>query len=807
MIADSAARAAGADEEDEAASEARARDATLKIYLLGGFHVEQNGRVIRDDAWGQRRLARTLVKLLAVERTHSLHRDQILEFLWPDVGLDSALNGFSKALHAARRALEPDLMPRATSKYLRLNDDILSFNRENVWVDIDHFEALAEHAARDGDIHSYEAAYHAYTGELLPEDRYEDWAEERRTALRDTRGRLLVLLADALKQDGMHEAAAEYLRQVLQEDPAREDVHRRLMRLYAEMGNRHEALRQYQLCGQILERELDVEPDAETEALHQDILENRIQRRQPPKESGTHGRVAGLGPEQEAWAFPLPLLGRDRALEHLRRDLARAESGKGRLILIGGESGVGKRRLVAELAREAHASGVQVLWGTGTSGGADVSYGPFIAALEFHLATRSAAECEVFARSYPELAGRIPSLAAAASFPPALPEAEATQLTYPILRLLTDIGNDRPILLILGNLHAADAASLQLLEYLARLSSQQKWLLIGMYREEDMERGGAFHRMLMGVQRRPFCLHIELRRLARQDSDRLVQGLLPDGIPDDDLLEQVYSLTLGNPLFIEEMIDTMQELGQLVLHDGNWSIATTRLGRVPKRIRDLVELRLAYLDTDVSRVLALAAAAETPVNFDTLRAGASSLYPPVPDTVLLEALDRAVSARILVERDDRYTFRHPLFQQALAEDLSGTRRTQLRAALSGTAAPATGRRADDQTDRRASRGRRSTDRIEENPTGQRDVMARQYGEMLDRLEAEGKMLDAAEVRRKLAAVLTTLGRYSRAAQVLAGAIATYENAGDLDKKRALEAQVALLEVMQNDSGPDLAAHS
>lgn len=799
MIADSVSRGAGsARRNGTGVDDAIHPPQDLAISLLGGFRVEQAGDPVNDDAWGQRRHAKTLIKLLAAERTHSLHRDQILEILWPEAGPDSALNGFSKALHAARRALEPDLLPRAVSKYLRLNGDILSLDQDVVWIDIDHFESLAEQAMRVRDVHSYQAACAAYTGELLPEDRYEDWAEERRIALRDTHARLLVALADVLAAEHLYDSAAENLRRVIQEDPAREDVHRRLMRLYAEAGHRHDALRQYQLCRQALERELDVEPDAETDALYEDIVENRIQKR----ELSTPRPDAGAGTEQDIWSFPNPLVGRDRALEHLRRDLARAESGKGRLVLIGGESGVGKRRLVAELAREAQDRGVPILWGTGASGSHDIPYGPFIAALEWHLATRTPAECLALAQTYPELAGLIPSLAAVVtSAPPTPPDADSTQLTYPILRLLTDIANDRPVLLILGDLHAADAASLQLLEYLARLSGQQKWLLIGMYREEDMERGGAFHRMLAGAQRKAYCLHIELRRLARQDSDRLVEGLLPDGAPNDDLLEQVYSLTLGNPLFVEEMISTMKDLGQLLLKDGRWSIGDTRPGRVPRRIRDLVELRLAHLDTDVSRVLAMAATAETPFSFDTLRAGAAALYPPVPDTVLLEALDRAVSTRILVERDDGYEFRHPLFQQALAEGLSGARRAQLRSALSGMSERAGQRRAGDLVDRRSSRGRRATDRLEDGGSDSRDETARQYGELLDRLEVDGRMLEAADVRRKLADALIAIGRYNRAAQVLSGAIPAYEQAGDLDKKRALEAQIALLGIMRSHTGP------
>ncbi len=802
MIADSGARLARADGRTVVDLEARAHDARqLKIYLLGGFRVERNGLPIGDDAWGQRRLAKTLVKLLAVERNHSLHRDQILEMLWPDVGPDSALNAFSKALHAARRALEPGLLPRAASKYLRLNDDILSLSQDDVWIDVDYFDALAEQALHLGNSRSYLAASEAYTGDLLPEDRYEDWAEERRTSLRDTRGRLLFSLADALVDEGSYDAAAGYLRQLLQDDPAREDVHRRLMLLYEESGNRHEALRQYDLCRQALERDLDAEPEAETEALRDQIVANKIQKR--VKKSGRpdvfHGGIPPL--QQEVGDFTTPLVGRDRVLGHLIRDLERTEAGQGRLVLIGGETGVGKQRLAAELVREAHSRGVQVLWGAGTSAGDNVPYGLFIAAFESYLGRLSAAERDILGQSNPDLARLIPSLGALAGVLPAPTDADGNRAAYSILRLLLQIGKGRPILLFLGDLHAADAASLQLVEYLARLSPQQKLLLIGTYSEEDMERGGRFHRMLASMQRKSFCLHIELRRLARQDADRLVQALLPSGFPDEELLEHVYSLTLGNPLFIEEVVSTMKDLGQLVLVDDMWRIGDAGPGRVPGRIRDLVELRLAHLDTDMSRVLSMAATAETPFSFNTLRIGAAALHPPVPDTVLLETLDRAVSSRILVEREEGYAFRHPLFQQALTEDLSRPRRAQLRTALSGNAEQSMQRRADDGADRRRNPGRRATDRVGAGALSPHDSIARQYGELLDRLEADGRMLEGAAARRKLAAALTALGRYNRAAQVLLPAAAVYDSVGDLEAKRAVEAQVALLGIMESDIGP------
>src|SRR2546423_1722726 len=146
----------------------------LRLELLGGFRAERVGVEWPVAGW-QRRTAKTLTKLLATCPRHTLHREQLLEILWPDVELDSALNSFGKALYAARRALEPELLPRESSAYLRLTDSMVALDTEHVWIDADHFELLAESALRQGDVSAYESALAAYGGELLPEDRYEDW--------------------------------------------------------------------------------------------------------------------------------------------------------------------------------------------------------------------------------------------------------------------------------------------------------------------------------------------------------------------------------------------------------------------------------------------------------------------------------------------------------------------------------------------------------------------------------------------------------------------------------------------------------
>jgi DNA-binding SARP family transcriptional activator len=294
----------------------------LRIELLGGFHVERIG-VRRPVVW-QRRSARTLTKLLAAHPRHSLHREEILDLLWPGVPTKSALNRFGQALHAARRAFEPELLPREGSAYLRLKESVLSLETEHVVIDADHFQQLAESALGRGSEEAYESALAAYGGELLPEDRYHDWCAERRAFLAELRIRLLVELADSLEDRGALAAAADRLRGALRHDPTREDIHRRLIALYAGMGTRDQAARQFQMCREVLQRELGLLPTESTVTLYNEILADRI----PERIEAPVGDRAVVESHPVAAAEPTrgtPTIGHVSVLRLLREKLGRAD--------------------------------------------------------------------------------------------------------------------------------------------------------------------------------------------------------------------------------------------------------------------------------------------------------------------------------------------------------------------------------------------------------------------------------------------------------------------------------------------------
>jgi DNA-binding SARP family transcriptional activator len=270
----------------------------LQVSVLGGFRVERDDGAGHVSEW-QRRSAKTLTKLLATCPEHALHREQITELMWPGVEMDSALNSLAKAVHAVRRALEPQRPPRGGSAYLLTRDAMVSFAMDNVSIDADSFQRLAEDALRAPEVDACEHALDAYRGELLPEDRYADWCAERRGFLAELRVRLLLELAELYEARGSYNLSADRLREVLSEDPAREAVHRRLMKLYVHMGMPDQALRQFRLCEDTLRRELDLIPQDETLTLVRQILSNSVSM----KPCAYCGAVPGA-PTMTPWASP-----------------------------------------------------------------------------------------------------------------------------------------------------------------------------------------------------------------------------------------------------------------------------------------------------------------------------------------------------------------------------------------------------------------------------------------------------------------------------------------------------------------------
>ncbi len=301
------------------------------------------GEPVAESAWRLRK-ARALIKLLALTPEHSLHREQAIEALWPDLEPSAASNNLRQALFVARRALDSAGDDGAARLELAL--DVLSLAPDRLEIDVEEFEAAAARADDQPSIERHRAAIEAYRGELLPEDRFEDWAIARREALTERYLTLLLGLADRCEDGGDDASAIAALQQAVLVEPLHEPAHRQLMRIYALTGRRQRALAQFHLLREALRREFEDEPDSDTRKLYQDILSRRIGEERTGEAAPVPRRANQGSPR--AGNLPVQLtsfVGRDRELREVI-GLARRH----RLLTLTGPGGCGKTRLSLEAA-------------------------------------------------------------------------------------------------------------------------------------------------------------------------------------------------------------------------------------------------------------------------------------------------------------------------------------------------------------------------------------------------------------------------------------------------------------------------
>lgn len=252
-------------------------EAPLRIQTLGGFHVWHNGLKLGPAAWGREK-ALHLFQLFVTMRqsgTH-LHKEQIIDRLWPEADLEGGDRDFKVALHTINKTLEPERKPRAEPHFIHRYGLTYGLNLEGVWIDADEFERLIAvgNQAKPSDeqtaIACYQQALALYKGDYLPERRYEDWSSAERERLQVLALGVMTTLANLMLSQSPLESI-RLTQRVLRIDPIWEDAYRIQMQAYASQGNRPLAIRTYQQCVAALADELGLDPLPETLQLYQQI--------------------------------------------------------------------------------------------------------------------------------------------------------------------------------------------------------------------------------------------------------------------------------------------------------------------------------------------------------------------------------------------------------------------------------------------------------------------------------------------------------------------------------------------------------
>ncbi|WP_406388008.1 ATP-binding protein [Streptomyces sp. NBC_00887] len=764
------------------------RPPVLRVYLFGGFRVERDGGAPLADKW-PRPSARSLVKLLAVSPGHSLHREQAMEICWPDADAQAALGSLRVALHAARRAIEPELAPRASSSYLTGEGTLLRLDPHTVVIDADAAETLAERALAEGSTVALATALASFTGELLPEDRYATWAEVRREELSALRDRVRLALAEAHLAEGETELATEVALRALAAAPAEERAHRVLIDACLRQGLRRQAVRQYHLCREALDAELGIRPGPATEQLHLLALDT----------------ATTVLPTASAPVLPAairtppgtPLRGRSEELGAL------LAAGGPPVRLVRGEAGVGKTRLTAEAARRAAEAGTTVLWGAGHDAEGHTPYGVFVEALDAWLADRTSAERARIGGEYPELASLIPSLGQIGAGSERSPEEERDRFFRAAAGLLGDLAATTPVLLVLDDLHAADTGSYQLLSHLARraVTTRTDWRFAVTYRAEEIGSTDPRRTSLDSLVRQGLAHSLELGRLGRAECLAVAEDA---GARSG--LDRVWELSLGNPLFALELARTA---------DGSTEPASLS---APEGVRQLVAARLSRLGPAARRVVeAISVAGGGAALSEVVDVAGHGLHPRLSPAEATDAVEAAVQASVLEERNvvvggqpmPGLVFRHPLVRLTCYDGLSAARRRQLHSAY----AEAVLRRRPDAVDTLASHLMRADDPRATQYLRQaaeraaalcaNDTADRYYIELTARLDALAA--DAAQARIDRGAVLRRMARYRDAAAVLREALEDMVRRGDVHGQVLAAARLTevLVKYRSTDEGEEL----
>jgi DNA-binding SARP family transcriptional activator len=513
----------------------------IKIRLLGRFEVAVDGGAVDNSGW-TRRHAATLVKLLALAPGRRMHREEVLDAVWPDDDIDDAVPKLHKAAHFARRAT-------GCADAIVLRNETAELVADSV-VEIDAvaFETSARAALAARDTAGARRALTMYGGELLPQDRYEDWAAPRREQINQ-------LHLELLRFDERWQDLADL-------DPGDEGAHLELMRRYIAAGDRHAALRQFERLDRVLRRELGVAPSSQAVALRDRALADAT--------------VSTLAPVERT------LVGRSAELVAVDRALDDAGAGQSRTILVSGPPGIGKTVLLAEL----RAAAVRRGWRTGYGTSAPVEgawpYAPVVEALA-DLCRRHATLLDGLADMYREEIDR--ALAGADSGWAG--ETGHQRLFVAAAELLRLAAATHGVLLVIDDMHDADDASLRLLHYLARASVDQHVVIAVGHRPPPHTPTLAETRH--SLVSRHHAIDLQLAPLDRAATSALIARHVPN--PDDSLVEQIHALAAGVPFAVSE-------LARRAAHEPDWVrlVDVDMIGGIPPATREVLQ-RVAIIGT------------------------------------------------------------------------------------------------------------------------------------------------------------------------------------------------------------------
>ena len=636
----------------------------IDFRVLGPVEVLSGGHPVAIEG----RRTRVLLVMLLVWRNQTVSLDALIDGLWPRDPPSSAKTSLHPYISRLRSALAA-AGPLAGSERIKRKPPGYELRTLDGEVDADRFERMLAVAEADLQDRHFASACSALRdaltlvrGPVLGECRDDAFARAEVARLEAMQVRAVERRVDADLALGRHAVLAGELEGLVAAHPLHERFREQLMLALYRAGRQADALSAYQDAYQVLAEELGLLPGPGLRSLEAAILQQDPAIDYALPEPATSPVARGR----------LPFVGRTRARQILEMAWHRARSRERQLVLVEGDSGIGKTRLATEAAAAAGPEGGEILLGR-AAGDALVPFFPFVEALRPHASRLGPDRLQSFTG---------PGAAYLAQLLPGLPvpelqgrpgEAEAPARSHrylmfeAVVALLNAIAAPAGAVLILDDLHQADPSTMQLLEHLIRHQSPARLLIIGTITTPPPVAG-----VLLDLAAAGLADRVILDGLSGEEVGELLAAVTGrNGGTPAGLAQAVTDLTAGVPLFVIEMGKGLAEL------DTRQAQALAADLPVPERIQALLDRRLSRVAPFVASLLATASVIGTP--FD---AGVLAALSRQPESAVTGQLQAAVAAG-LVHHDatGQYRFAHQLIQRTLLDRVGGPARARLQGKL------------------------------------------------------------------------------------------------------------------------------
>ncbi len=607
----------------------------MLIRLLGPIDAVIDG--VPRPVQGRRRKA--VLAVLALRRGEIVSTDLLSEIVWDPQQTEVNVNTLQRHISHLRRVLgDPAVIVSRPPGY------VLQLDPQSVDVEI------AEHLAKQGTrsveparrAEHLHAALRLWRGKALADVAGMPWLDEQAEHLDQLWLQASRALIEARLALGEDTVLIPQLERLTREHPLDEQLHADLMIALYRSGRQADALSVFRRLRRTLDEELGIDPSPQLRELESAVLRQDVVLQAAP---------AASSPARELRLGDSDIFGRDAELAALQR----AVTDLGPPVFIVGEAGIGKTRLAAEVARIAQEAGMTVL--RGRSASAATQFRPLNEALLSAL-RRSAPPDDAQLRPYlPALARLIPEWRA---HTPAEADDSLVVIAEAVLRLLIHYGQRAGCLLLLEDLHDADADTLAVVEYLLDNSDRHPLLVVGTARTTP----GPAMELVRAARLRRSATVLGLASLGSDDVRRLAGACL--GVSGEQVpqpaLDRVLAAADGVPLHVEELIAGLVDDGELVYEAGNWTMHAPATAGIPESLAAILAARVERLDPQT--VAVLRAGALLGRRFPIRNAAVAAA---VPEHVLLQCLRTAVEAQLLIPQDNFlwYEFRHVLTAEAL----------------------------------------------------------------------------------------------------------------------------------------------